>query len=428
MADTRPGQSVERSKVVLVGFQSGKDRYAAIKKLSEILGMDFEEASEIADTAPVDLVPSLPTEAAEALSEKLVDAGAAIEVLPLTKNAKFCEIHPHRFARASCKVCGKYVCIICLHGSKGKLFCPEHYELWKQKRVLRAVGGAFLVLLLVFLGILFRHPITRMARYLGPHHVQKVGVIFVTQRPGEAKGAYYMRVFKDTTAQDYLPGEEHTVADIGNWYNTEYRRIAGKKPEDGGVMDLHLTGTFDIDLPPPMPHARDEMSYKAFAQYSEFRGWFQSLMNEHLLDAFKTDDIVVAVELVDETGFEKDFMEELGFAAGGYAYVRVPVVNLKWSAEYYVAAVAHYIGRSMGATLKLSDKGYPLDPHGLAEPAQTPKYPQQKASLMSCYRPIQPFEIERPSSLDEYVISPLTAWELGWIGKRRISALYPDVN
>ncbi|MCZ7583185.1 MAG: hypothetical protein M5R36_07520 [Deltaproteobacteria bacterium] len=66
-----------------------------------------------------------------------------------------------------------------------------------------------------------------------------------------------------------------------------------------------------------------------------------------------------------------------------------------------------------------------MNPEGLAFPEQKPRYPQPFAEIMACYRPVQEFEIERPASLDDYVVAPLTAYEFGWISHGRVSKLYP---
>ena len=115
---------IAKAKVVLVGFESEQERYEAIKKMAELLGMSFEEADEMGNMAPVDILVSIPEEAADNLAEKLSGAGAVVEVLPWTKSSRFCAFHPHRGARARCRSYGEYICDLCLIKSKGKLFCP----------------------------------------------------------------------------------------------------------------------------------------------------------------------------------------------------------------------------------------------------------------------------------------------------------------
>ena len=421
MADLKSDAGVARSKVVLVGFRSQQDRYEAVKKISELLGLSFDEAADLADSAPVDIIPSIPREAAQNLAKKLNEAGALAEVLAITKTSKFCDFHPHKYARGQCKTCGKAICNICLIGSKGKQFCAEHFEIYKQKRVLRVVGGIFLAMLVFFLGVLFRHPIIRFWKNIAPTHELQVLAMFVAENPSEDKSAFFMKSLHDNKT-DYLPGDDHTVASVGPWFNARFREMTGSR---GNIMRLMVTGLYKIDIEPPMPPERLTVSYKAWQQYGDFKDYFNKFLDKNLLSDVESSDIFIMIDLVDRTGIEKDFMENIGFAAGPYAFVKFPVKERLWSNDYYIAAVAHYIGRCMGGTIDLNDKGFPKNPEGLAEPAQRPRYAQPYASLMACYRPVQEFEIERPSSLDSYAISPISAFEFGWISRRRIAGLYP---
>jgi len=423
LPDRIPDSALERSKVVLVGFETKQDRYEAIKTLAELLGTSFDEAADLADSVPVDLVPSLPTEAADNLAEKLGAAGALIEVLPLTKRSRFCHFHPHKYARTTCRTCGRYICNLCLVQSKGKRYCAEHYEEYRQKRVLVAVGGAFVILLTVFLLLLFRENLAWLWRSVSPQGKIKVAAVFVSEKPDEFKGAYFMNVFRDDPKPDYAPGDDHTIMDIPSWFNKEYRRITDK---DDSFMSLEKFGFYKIDIVPPMPMGKGSISYKALKHFAGFRSYFRGFASKNNLPQLNSFDVVLMIDLVDETDIDKDFMEQLGFTGGSFAFMKIPVKNVLWSNDYYVAAAAHYIAQCMGATVKLNERGFPKNPEGLANPTQSPPYAQSKAALMGCYRAVNTFQIERPASMDNYVISPLTAYEFGWISPGRIKNLYPN--
>lgn len=71
-------------------------------------------------------------------------------------------------------------------------------------------------------------------------------------------------------------------------------------------------------------------------------------------------------------------------------------------------------------TLSASDKydlltGQPIYPDGFANPDKQPLYPQDFAELMGGYVPINVAEKKIPLSLDQTLIGPKTAREIGWI-------------
>ena len=71
-------------------------------------------------------------------------------------------------------------------------------------------------------------------------------------------------------------------------------------------------------------------------------------------------------------------------------------------------------------TLSASDKydlltGQPIYPDGFADPDKQPLYPQDFAELMGGYVPLNVAEKKIPLSLDQTLIGPKTAREIGWI-------------
>ena len=64
--------------VVLKSF--GEKKIQVIKTVREALGLGLKEAKELVDSAPVKVKEWLAKEEAEALKEKLADAGAEVEI------------------------------------------------------------------------------------------------------------------------------------------------------------------------------------------------------------------------------------------------------------------------------------------------------------------------------------------------------------
>ncbi len=77
--------------------------------------------------------------------------------------------------------------------------------------------------------------------------------------------------------------------------------------------------------------------------------------------------------------------------------------------------VAHEILHTFGATDKYDlATGQPLVPDGLADPEQTPLYPQQAAEIMGGRIALSESRADTPRSLELAVIGPKTAFEINW--------------
>jgi hypothetical protein len=77
---------------------------------------------------------------------------------------------------------------------------------------------------------------------------------------------------------------------------------------------------------------------------------------------------------------------------------------------------AHELLHTLGATDKYSpENNMPLFPHGFADPSVTPRYPQAKAELMAGRIAVEPDRAKMPAGLEETLVGPLTATEIGWL-------------
>jgi len=77
--------------------------------------------------------------------------------------------------------------------------------------------------------------------------------------------------------------------------------------------------------------------------------------------------------------------------------------------------IAHELLHTLGATDKYAPhSGLPVFPDGYAEPQREPRHPQVAAELMGGYIPLTPGRAEGPVSLDDVVVGPATAREIGW--------------
>ncbi|MEM7248496.1 MAG: hypothetical protein AAF533_24400 [Acidobacteriota bacterium] len=79
--------------------------------------------------------------------------------------------------------------------------------------------------------------------------------------------------------------------------------------------------------------------------------------------------------------------------------------------------VAHEALHLFGATDRRNRRGEIPHPVGYAEPARLPPWPQDAAEVMALLIPISEDEEREPRGLDELVLGPLTAAEVGWVAE-----------
>lgn len=83
-----------------------------------------------------------------------------------------------------------------------------------------------------------------------------------------------------------------------------------------------------------------------------------------------------------------------------------------------VVIISHELLHTLGATDKYDPAtNQPRHPDGYAEPDRSPRYPQTLAEIMGGRIPLSPEQSEIPTGLDQTLIGPATAAEIGWAAK-----------
>lgn len=78
--------------------------------------------------------------------------------------------------------------------------------------------------------------------------------------------------------------------------------------------------------------------------------------------------------------------------------------------------LAHELAHTLGATDKYDPAtGVPLYPEGYGDPAAEPRFPQRLAELMGGRIVIDERAAEIPRALEQVVVGPATAREIGWL-------------
>ena len=85
------------------------------------------------------------------------------------------------------------------------------------------------------------------------------------------------------------------------------------------------------------------------------------------------------------------------------------------STAYNQVILAHEILHTVGAgDLYHPETGRPLYPEGYADPDQDPLHPQRKSEIMAGRIPVTPFRALQAADLDQAMIGPITASDIGW--------------
>ena len=160
-------------------------------------------------------------------------------------------------------------------------------------------------------------------------------------------------------------------------------------------------------LPPRRP--ADAGVLGAVAWSLRFRYWAWRVAAE---DPLPTPDVQVFA-LYHPGGDGHPVPDSLGLSKGLMALTHLYADERAHGSNQVV--LAHELLHTLGATDKYDRAtGLPLDPDGLGDPQQSPRYPQHYGEIMAGRIATDAGAASIPDSLDSMLIGPLTAREIGW--------------
>lgn len=108
----------------------------------------------------------------------------------------------------------------------------------------------------------------------------------------------------------------------------------------------------------------------------------------------------------------------VGIQNGSYGIVNAVASRLMASRNRIV--ITHELLHILGASDKYDMRtGQPVAPDGLANPSKNPLYPQRRAEIMAGRIAVSGNQWLQPGNLEQCVIGPLTAKEIGWLAARQ---------
>ena len=417
MSDKRE-QKIAKARVVLVGFEDDKKKYKVVKAMVKEMGLTFEEASQTADQAPVEML-ELPIKAASVLARKLEEVGARMQVVPTSVSlggGDTCTKHPHLLAVTKCKVCEQPLCGICVKEAKGKELCETHYEISRFKARVKIIFAVAAVLILATIWLVAGESILRALNRWAPLDTKNVALIIFSDKPTPETSKLVDRELFTSTSPTYQSGDQHKFLDLDAWFQKEFERLTLKT--NVNILQISVFGPWLAAGEPPAfgMGGKDNVS---------LRKYLAKLIEDNEMP--RKYDYYLFVYVTEESPFKEEYIEQLVETDGQYGIMAYPL-DRAFSNDYYVMMLGNLISRLFGAGPKLDDKGFPLFPEGYASPAVSPRYPQFQAEIMGAYIPTKRFEIERVNSMDQVVIGAATAREMGWISKSKANDAYAAVK
>lgn len=160
-------------------------------------------------------------------------------------------------------------------------------------------------------------------------------------------------------------------------------------------------------LPPPLPAANSGFEIALWSLKMRWWSWRNASQ-----DGLAPEDI--RMYLLYQKKNPRELLERsVGVKNGSYGLVNA--VPSRQTAARNRIVITHELLHILGATDKYDlYTGQPSEPDGLADPLQTPLYPQNRAEIMGGRIATSAFRWRYPASLASCVIGAGTASEIGW--------------
>lgn len=161
-------------------------------------------------------------------------------------------------------------------------------------------------------------------------------------------------------------------------------------------------------LPPALPVADSGPSVMLWSLKMRWWAWRNTGQ-----DGLAPDDVRMFV-LYQKGKTDGPLERSVGIKNGSYGVVNA-VASRQMAARNRIV-IAHELMHVLGATDKYDPyNGQPTAPDGLANPGQSPLYPQNQAEIMAGRIAMSANNWRRPATLRQCVVGEVTATEIGWL-------------
>jgi len=194
-----------------------------------------------------------------------------------------------------------------------------------------------------------------------------------------------------------------SFAAIGDFLKREAARY-GRQLDTPVIIQVARPLT---SMPPVLPR---ESSGPGVALWSLKMRWWSFRNGDQ--DGLAPDDIKMYV-LYQQSQPNSNLERSVGIKNGSYGIVNAVASRARAARNRMV--ISHELMHILGASDKYDlYTGQPTAPEGLANPDQSPLYPQRKAEIMAGRLATSATRWRRATSLKSYVVGAETAAEIGW--------------
>ena len=162
------------------------------------------------------------------------------------------------------------------------------------------------------------------------------------------------------------------------------------------------------EIPPALPTENSGLNIALWSLKMRWWSWMNGSQ-----DGLAPDDIKMYV-LYQKGNANKPLERSVGIKNGGYGVVNA--VASRQQAAFNRILITHELLHIIGASDKYNlSTGQPFEPDGLANPDQSPLYPQKRAEIMGARIATSADRWRSPNSLKSCVIGAKTAAEINWL-------------
>lgn len=215
---------------------------------------------------------------------------------------------------------------------------------------------------------------------------------------------YPVLVQPDTDIRNYVASlSADSFEDIGEFLQRQAANY-GRQLDNPAIFQVAQPLT---NLPPALPEADSGVKVALWSLKMRWWSWRNGAQ-----DGLVRDDIRMFV-LYQKDNPDGPLERSVGIKNGSYGVVNA--VATRQEAARNRIIITHEILHILGARDKYElNTGQPIAPDGLANPEQSPLYPQVRAEIMGGRIAISDSHWLYPDSLDFCVIGSATATEIGW--------------
>jgi len=196
----------------------------------------------------------------------------------------------------------------------------------------------------------------------------------------------------------------NSFQDIGVFLQQQAARY-GRELETPVIIQVARPLT---EVPPVLPTENSGLNIALWSLKMRWWSWMYGGQ-----DGLAPDDIRMYV-LYQKRKSNGPLERSVGIKNGGYGVVNA--VASRQTAAINRIVITHELLHILGASDKYDlITGQPFGPDGLANPSQSPLYPQKRAEIMGGRIALSANRWRRPPSLRSCVIGAKTATEIGWM-------------